>query len=94
MTTMEAANQSGRHAVAAILYGLLEEAQARYDRHQMTFPLAIAAIKRQLETSWNLSLREALDEEAGAQSRAFETEDLREGAKAFIERRPARFEGR
>ncbi len=73
---------------------LMNEAMAVAERLASGPPLAIAAIKRQLETSWNFSLREALDAEAGAQARSFESEDLREGARAFIERRPPRFTGR
>jgi enoyl-CoA hydratase/carnithine racemase len=39
-------------------------------------------------------LAATLDEEASSQSRAFRTADLREGAAAFVEKRPARFTGK
>ena len=42
----------------------------------------------------NAEAASALDEEASAQLRAFATEDLREGAGAFVEKRPPRFVGR
>ncbi|MGD0184595.1 MAG: enoyl-CoA hydratase-related protein [Roseiarcus sp.] len=57
-------------------------------------PIAIGLIKRQLESAWTSSVGETVDAEASAQSRAFATEDLREGAAAFVEKRPARFVGR
>ncbi len=56
-------------------------------------PIAIGLIKRQLESAWTSSVGETVDAEASAQSRAFATEDLREGAAAFVEKRPARFLG-
>ncbi len=57
-------------------------------------PVSIRLIKGQLEAAWSRDLAEALDAEASAQSTAFATEDLREGAAAFIEKRKARFSGR
>jgi 2-(1,2-epoxy-1,2-dihydrophenyl)acetyl-CoA isomerase len=56
-------------------------------------PIAIGLIKAQLEAAWNSQLSETVEAEASAQSRAFATEDLREGAAAFVEKRPARFLG-
>jgi len=57
-------------------------------------PVSIGLIKAQLEAGWDASLASTLDDEASAQSRAFATEDLREGAAAFVQKRPARFTGR
>jgi 2-(1,2-epoxy-1,2-dihydrophenyl)acetyl-CoA isomerase len=56
-------------------------------------PIAIGLIKEQLESAWTSSVPETVDAEASAQSRAFATWDLREGAAAFVEKRPARFLG-
>jgi enoyl-CoA hydratase/carnithine racemase len=56
-------------------------------------PIAIGLIKEQLESAWTSSVPEIVDAEASAQSRAFATWDLREGAAAFVEKRPARFLG-
>jgi enoyl-CoA hydratase/carnithine racemase len=56
-------------------------------------PIAIGLIKEQLESAWASSVPETVDAEASAQSRAFATWDLREGAAAFVEKRPARFLG-
>jgi 2-(1,2-epoxy-1,2-dihydrophenyl)acetyl-CoA isomerase len=57
-------------------------------------PVGIGLIKRQIESAWSSSLASTLDDEASSQTRAFLTEDLREGAAAFMQKRPARFTGR
>jgi 2-(1,2-epoxy-1,2-dihydrophenyl)acetyl-CoA isomerase len=57
-------------------------------------PVSIGLIKGQIEAAWNSSLASTLDNEASSQTRAFLTADLREGAAAFVEKRPARFTGR
>ena len=51
-------------------------------------------IKHQVDAAWSSSAPSALDDEATLQSSAFVTEDMREGAAAFLERRPPRFSGR
>ena len=56
-------------------------------------PVSLGLIKKQVEAAWNASLESTLDDEASSQSRAFRTADLREGAAAFVEKRPARFTG-
>jgi len=56
-------------------------------------PIAIGLIKEQLESAWTSSVPETVDAEASAQSRAFATWDLREGAAAFVEKRPPCFLG-
>jgi enoyl-CoA hydratase/carnithine racemase len=56
-------------------------------------PVSIGLIKNQIDTAWNSSLAATLDGEASSQSHAFRTADLREGAAAFVEKRPARFTG-
>lgn len=57
-------------------------------------PVSIGLIKSQIESAWNSSFASTLDDEASSQSRAFLTEDLREGAAAFVQKRPPRFVGR
>lgn len=57
-------------------------------------PVSLGLIKRQIEAAWDAPLAATLDDEAECQGRAFTTEDLREGAAAFVQKRPPRFVGR
>ncbi len=73
---------------------LIGEAFALAERLAEGPPVAIRLIKAQLEAASTAALAEALDAEASAQSAAFATADLREGAAAFVEKRKPRFSGR
>lgn len=73
---------------------LLAEALAVAERLAAGPPIAIGLIKAECEAAWTASLAEVLDGEADAQTKAFVTEDLREGAAAFVARRAPRFAGR
>jgi enoyl-CoA hydratase/carnithine racemase len=57
-------------------------------------PLAIRLAKRALYHNQGADLRAALEFETFAQNVCAETEDAREGIRAFVEKRPARFQGR
>ena len=57
-------------------------------------PIAIRLAKRALYHSLDVDLRAALEFETFAQNIASETEDAREGIRAFVEKRPAAFKGR
>jgi enoyl-CoA hydratase len=57
-------------------------------------PLAIAQCKRVLLRGEGLTLAAACELEAQAFAVLFGTSDQREGMKAFLEKRPAKFEGR
>jgi 2-(1,2-epoxy-1,2-dihydrophenyl)acetyl-CoA isomerase len=57
-------------------------------------PIAIRLAKRALYHSQDVDLRAALEFETFAQNIASETEDAREGIRAFVEKRPAAFKGR
>ncbi len=73
---------------------LLDEALATAQKLADGPPIAISLIKSQLDCAWGADLPSTLDSEATAQSRAFVTEDLREGATAFVEKRPPHFVAR
>jgi 2-(1,2-epoxy-1,2-dihydrophenyl)acetyl-CoA isomerase len=57
-------------------------------------PLTMRAIKANLNDAVNLSFAEMLDREADRHIRCGLTEDAREAATAFLEKRPPRFTGR
>ena len=57
-------------------------------------PIALAQTKRLLNNSLNVTLEEALDDEASAQTINFATSDTAEAMRAFIEKREPKFTGR
>lgn len=57
-------------------------------------PIALAQSKRLLNNSLNVTLEEALDDEAAAQTINFATSDTAEAMRAFIEKREPKFIGR
>ena len=57
-------------------------------------PMAIRLAKRALYHNQDVELRAALEFETFAQNVCRETEDAREGIRAFVEKRPPRFQGR
>ena len=57
-------------------------------------PLGLAAIKDMIRSSWQYSLDEELERQAGTMRRLGFTADYREGVAAFLEKRPANFTGR
>ena len=57
-------------------------------------PLGLAAIKTIIRTTWDRSLDAELDLQRDEMRRLGFTEDYREGVAAFLEKRPATFNGR
>jgi 2-(1,2-epoxy-1,2-dihydrophenyl)acetyl-CoA isomerase len=57
-------------------------------------PLGLAAIKDMIRASWQYSLDEELERQAGAMRRLGFTQDYREGVAAFLEKREPKFTGR
>ena len=57
-------------------------------------PLGLAAIKQIIRASWSRTLDQELDLQRDEMRRLGFTEDYREGVAAFLEKRPASFNGR
>jgi 2-(1,2-epoxy-1,2-dihydrophenyl)acetyl-CoA isomerase len=70
------------------------EVDAIADKLAALPPLGLAAIKEMIRASWQYSLDEELERQAGAMRRLGFTQDYREGVAAFLEKRPPKFTGR
>ncbi len=73
---------------------LLDHALAQARKIAAKGPVAIALAKRALHAGADVDLRVGIELEKVSFSAAFATEDSREGMKAFLEKRPARFQGK
>jgi enoyl-CoA hydratase len=73
---------------------LLARARQTADKIATKAPLAIAEVKRVMLHGQSLPLPDACALEAHAFAGLFDTEDQREGMKAFVQKRPAVFEGK
>ena len=69
------------------------EAERVAERIAVLAPLAVAGSKRLLDEADRDLLERALERETELCTRLFETDDAREGLAAFLEKRPARFQG-
>ena len=72
----------------------LEEAKKLLKKILMKGPVAVRMAKKAINEGLTLSLREGLDLEARCSGVCFGTKDKDEGAKAFLEKRPAQFKGK
>jgi enoyl-CoA hydratase len=73
---------------------LLPHATAKAKLVASRGPLAVAAAKRVLRAGADAGLVQGLALEAEAFGLVFASEDMREGTRAFLEKRPAKFQGR
>ncbi len=72
---------------------LMAEAMKTAEEIAKLAPLAVAASKEAISDGFDVPIDKGLGFEADLFSDLFETEDMREGTKAFIEKRPAAFQG-
>jgi 2-(1,2-epoxy-1,2-dihydrophenyl)acetyl-CoA isomerase len=73
---------------------LLPFVRARAERVAGFAPLTVRAIKANLDDALDVSFATMLDREADRHTRCGRTEDAREAARAFLEKRPPVFHGR
>lgn len=73
---------------------LLEEARKMAKKILTKGPVAIAMSKRAIHEGLEMTLKEGLKLEAKLFGELFETSDMKEGVKAFLEKRAPHFEGR
>src|SRR5439155_1616287 len=72
----------------------LEHCRSIGEKIAVKGPLAVARAKRLVERGYDMTLRAANRQEAESFALLFDTEDRREGMRAFVEKRPARFTGK
>lgn len=73
---------------------VMDEALAFAQKMATKSPLALKLIKRALLQGADMPLGAALAYEHSLIALAFESQDMHEGCRAFLEKRPARFKGR
>ncbi len=72
----------------------MDEAQALAVRLAAAPTKSLAAIRGLVRGGWERTLNQQLDQEREWQRQMGTTDDYREGVTAFLEKRPARFNGR
>jgi enoyl-CoA hydratase len=73
---------------------LMDTAYDYAERIAANAPLAVSATKQSAVEALSLDLESAYDNETWHSDRIFETEDAKEGPRAFAEKRPPRWQGR
>jgi len=73
---------------------LMDKAYEYARRMTANAPLAVQATKRSVWEGLGMSLRDAYKNESEISSAIFQTEDAKEGPKAFAEKRPPRWQGK
>ncbi len=72
---------------------LLDAAKSLAKEISSRGPVAIAMAKKVITEGYHLSLKDALKLEKDGFAKLFGTKDMKEGTKAFVEKRPAKFVG-
>ncbi len=73
---------------------LMAETTALAKKLAAKSPVALAKVKETVERGLPLSLADGLREEARCYVEAYVSDDAKEGIRAFLEKRQARFPGR
>jgi enoyl-CoA hydratase len=73
---------------------VVEESKKLLKKIMSKGPVAIQMAKKAINEGLQMTLRRGLDVEAQCICRCFGTEDKDEGAKAFLDKRPAKFKGK
>jgi enoyl-CoA hydratase len=73
---------------------LMERARAWARRINANAPLAVQATKESVLKGLAVDMKEAYKIESGLASTVFQTEDAKEGPKAFAEKRPPKWQGK
>src|SRR5258706_12012018 len=76
------------------LASLMDRVRSTAEKIASKGPIAIAYSKRVIERGYDAGLGVGNELEATAFSTLFDTADMREGTQAFLEKRPAKFQGR
>ncbi len=73
---------------------LLSTAMKTAETIALRAPIAVSSAKTSINQAWDMDVEEAQKNEAKIFGELFTTEDVREGTKAFIEKRKAQFSGK
>ncbi len=93
MLTAEDALRSGLVNKVVPQAELLSSVNKRLEAILNKGPVAVQAAKKTMQVAWDMQIDDALDMEAEQFGELFETQDSREGMKAFMEKRKAQFTG-
>lgn len=92
--TIDAAHAAEVGLVNAVVTDPLAQAVGIARRIAANSPLAVAGTRRAIREQWAMDLPGAYRNQARIAGELMKSEDAREGARAFAERRPPRFVGR
>lgn len=73
---------------------LMKTVRGIVDRILQRAPIAVASSKTSINRSWDMEIEEAQRFEAACFAELFTSDDVREGTKAFVEKRKPQFQGK